>query len=87
MSDRLEEVIRHSFEIAPPPQRSENLALFELYSADEMRRIRAGFLTRDMDDRWFLYFERGWLHLHHSRTGHHILALHFDEALDGSATL
>jgi len=32
----------------------------------------------DMDDRWFIYYEGGWLHFHRSWTGAHIFALGLD---------
>lgn len=40
--------------------------------------MREGFVPRDMDDRWFIYFEDGWLNFHRSWTGAHIYALRLD---------
>ena len=41
-----------------------------------------GHLPRDMDDKWFIYFEDGWLYFHRSWTGSTIYGLR----LDGSPT-
>ena len=78
---------RASFQTSEPPEQLEDLALFEMYSSDEMALIRQGFVPRDMDDRWFMFFEDGWLHVFRSWTGYQVFALQFSEAEDGSATL
>jgi hypothetical protein len=46
-----------------------------MFSDAEGDRMRQGFVPRDMDDRWFVYFEDGWLNFHRSWTGAHIYAL------------
>lgn len=78
---------RASFKTASPPKLRECLQLFELYSADDMAIIRQGLVPRDMDDRWFMFFENDSLHIFRSWTGYQIFALHFAEAPDGGATL
>lgn len=40
--------------------------------------MRLGFSPRDMDDRWLICFEDGWLHFRRSWTGHHIFAVRLD---------
>lgn len=42
-------------------QRSLNTAEYEM--------VKAGFIPRDMDDRWFIYEEDNWLFFHRSWTG------------------
>ena len=36
-----------------------------------------GKIPEDMDDKWFIYFEEGYLHFHRSWTGFEIFRLHF----------
>lgn len=54
---------RASFKTASPPELRECLQLFELYSAEDMALIRQGLVPRDMDDRWFMFFENDSLHI------------------------
>lgn len=42
-----------------------------------------GLLPRDMDDKWFVYFEDDWLYFHRSWTGACIYALRITKSLDG----
>jgi hypothetical protein len=51
-----------------PPETSEIEIGVELTS-DEAKRVLAGFVPADMDDKWFIYFEDGHLLFHRSWTG------------------
>jgi len=64
-----------TFKRLPPPEKREKLELSALFSDAEAERMRQGFAPRDMDDRWFVYFEDGWLNFHRSWTGSHVYAL------------
>jgi hypothetical protein len=40
------------------------------FTKEEMDRLAEGFVPGDMDDRWFAFYEDGWLYLHRSWTGY-----------------
>lgn len=40
--------------------------------------MRRGFVPREMEDRWFVYFDDGWLNFHRSWTGAHIFSIRLD---------
>jgi len=42
-----------------------------------MRKIRAGLLPQQMEDKWFIFWERDALHFHRSWTGHCIYVARF----------
>ncbi|WP_256985639.1 hypothetical protein [Bordetella genomosp. 1] len=42
-------------------------------------RMRLGEIPADMDDRWFIYFDAGWLRFHRSWTGVWIYALQMQD--------
>lgn len=49
------------------------------FSAEEVARLRMGLYPREMEDKWFVYWEEPWLRMHRSWTGHEIYALRFEE--------
>ncbi len=60
-----------------PPERK----LFDLdlaLSPEEYQRALQGHVPASMDDKWFIYFEDGWLNLHRSWTGSCIYRLRFE---------
>jgi hypothetical protein len=67
-----------NFKRLPPPQKREKLDIAAMFSDAEGGRMRQGFIPRDMDDRWYVYFQDGWLNFHRSWTGAHIYALKLD---------
>lgn len=55
--------------------------MFELplfFTDAEAERLRAGHIPDDMDDKWFIFFEAGWLYFHLGWTGSCIFALRVD---------
>ena len=78
---------RTSFRTESPPEQRKSLDLFEIYSPGEMARIQQGFVPRDMDDRWFIFFEDHWLNIYRSWTGFQVFALRFEMVGDGSGAL
>jgi hypothetical protein len=58
-----------SWKIKPLPDQHAELEVDGTYTADEFAAIQQGFIPRDMDDKWFLYFADGWLNFHRSWTG------------------
>jgi len=51
------------------------------YSGADFTKIRAGYFIKDMDEKWFIYYEEPWLYFHRSWTGICIYQIHF--ASDG----
>jgi hypothetical protein len=52
------------------------------YSAGEFDIISAGLIPKEMEDRWFIYYESGWLYLHRSWTGFCIYKVRFEPCND-----
>ena len=51
------------------PSARAALHLEKVFSSEEFQRISMGCVPREMEDRWFIYLEDGWLYLHRSWTG------------------
>lgn len=60
------------------PSERERLNLPLLYSDADAERMMKGHIPSDMDDKWFIFFENGWLYFHRSWTGHCIFAVRLD---------
>jgi hypothetical protein len=69
---------RSSWKTLPLPSKRKPLELSLLFSDDEGEQIRRGHFPEDMDDKWFIFFEDGWLYFHRSWTGHCIYGIRLD---------
>ncbi|MCA9962118.1 MAG: hypothetical protein KC443_23950, partial [Anaerolineales bacterium] len=58
-----------SWQIKPMPAARRALELDGRYTAPEMAQIALGFIPREQQDKWFVYFDGEWLHVHRSWTG------------------
>lgn len=58
-----------SWKTRPMPEQQKELLVDGRYSQDEFEQIRFGFIPQSPEDKWFIYFEDGWLHFHRSQTG------------------
>ena len=58
-----------SWPTKPMPVKQRELTLDGRYLQPEMDQITLGFIPRDSQDKWFLYFDDAWLHCHRSQTG------------------
>lgn len=65
------------------PERRENLDLQAVFTEAEADRMRQGFMPRQMEDKWLICFEDGWLCFHRSWTGAFIYGLRLEPAADG----
>ena len=54
----------------PLPSKRTTIALNRRFSPVEMRQIRAGVVPQQMEDKWFIFWERNALYFHRSWTGH-----------------
>lgn len=68
----------NSWQINPMPPESKVFTLALTLSAEEYQQIQVGHIPEDMDDKWFIYFENGWLNLHRSWTGNCTYRLRFE---------
>jgi hypothetical protein len=51
------------------PELRSRLEFEMTFSPEEYERLSLGHIPRDMDDKWFIFLEAGWLNLHRSWTG------------------
>jgi 8-oxo-dGTP diphosphatase len=59
------------------PAQFATLTVTRPFTAAEMDRIRTGLIPREMEDRWFMFFEDNTLFVHRSWTGFCIYAAAF----------
>ena len=74
-----------SWKHEPFPEARAKLAFERRFSPDERRRIELGLVPEQMEDKWFIYFEDGWVYLHRSWTGMCIYAVLLRAEGEGSA--
>jgi hypothetical protein len=60
------------------PDERERLTFSLLFTDADAEQMVKGHVPEDMDDKWFIFFENGWLHFHRSWTGHCIYAVRLD---------
>ena len=59
------------------------LAFQRIFTPPEYRRLQKGFRPREMEDKWFIYFEDNWLNFHRSWTGFCIFRLRLEPDGEG----
>jgi len=65
----MEEATSQSWKHQPLPDEYARIPFHGAYTPDDFRKLRAGHVPRDMDDKWFIYFDAGVLRFHRSWTG------------------
>ncbi len=70
-------VRRTDWKTLPLPERRTTIPLDRRFSAAEMEAIRYGVLPRQMEDKWFVFFEEDVLYFHRSWTGFLVYAVRF----------
>jgi len=68
-------ITRDDWRIFDMPVIYETAFLNKGLAAGDYQALLSGFLPRDMDDRWFMYANEGYVYLHRSWTGHCIFRL------------
>lgn len=53
------------------------------FTDDEFDHMRAGCVPRDLEEQWFIYWERPWLHFHLSWTGAEVYTARIEPVRDG----
>jgi O-acetyl-ADP-ribose deacetylase (regulator of RNase III) len=64
------------WKILPLSKTRTPLNMQRTFAADEYRHLQAGFRPREMEDKWFIFFEENWLNFHRSWTGYCIFRLY-----------
>jgi hypothetical protein len=64
------------------PEASVLLPIEGEFTRREFQRIKLGLVPTQMEDKWFIYFERGWLNFHRSWTGVCIYRVRFKHKKD-----
>ena len=75
--------MRADWKTLPMPQKTRCLPLNLRFTAKEMDVIRHGLVPQEMEDKWFIFFENGLLHMHRSWTGYCIYRVQFEDGPDG----
>jgi O-acetyl-ADP-ribose deacetylase (regulator of RNase III) len=70
--------------IQPLPAARAALAVERRYSFVELEWLKRGDLPRQMEDRWFVFYEEPWLYVHRSWTGACIYEVRFEPDGDGA---
>jgi 8-oxo-dGTP diphosphatase len=68
---------KSDWRIQPLPRRFTTINLSRTFDPGEMRRIQAGLVPREMEEKWFIYWEANTLFFHRSWTGVCIYAVRF----------
>ena len=74
---------RDSWKCLPAPDLREPLEFDRLFTDTEAEQLMRGLIPEAMEDKWFIYFEEGWLRFHRSWTGAFIYALRLDDSPGG----
>lgn len=72
-----------SWKHLPPPEEREPLGFEAFYNDYETDQLKLGLVPDQMEDKWFIYFEDGWLRFHRSWTGAYIYALKLEPSPEG----
>ena len=69
------------------PSDRDRLEYVPFFDDVEAEQLRLGLVPELMEDKWFIYFEDGWLYFHRSWTGHCIFSLKLDGSPAGVRTV
>ena len=61
---------KSDWKTSPMPSEKTKISIEANYSEEEMNQIKEGFKPKEMEDKWFIYFDKPWLYLHRSWTGY-----------------
>jgi len=74
---------RDSWKTLPLPTKRAHFQMSLSFSNAEGDRLRSGFIPACMEDKWFIFFEDGWLYFHRSWTGYCLFGVRVDESSNG----
>jgi hypothetical protein len=67
-----------SWKRLPFPEKKQPLGFTAHYTDAEAELLMQGLIPEEMEDKWFIYFNEGWLYFLRSWTGACIYALRLD---------
>ena len=70
---------RSDWKTLPMPEKRGRLLLSRQYSISEFAQISSGVVPGQMEDKWFMFYEAPWLHVHRSWTGFCIYQVRFEK--------
>jgi hypothetical protein len=75
----IETATKDHWKILPVPAEREHFSLDLVFSNVAVERVKRGNIPEEMGDRWFIYFDEGWLYFHRSWTGACIFGVKLDD--------
>jgi hypothetical protein len=69
MSDNYEIATKDTW-INLPIDNPKHLKINLVFNESEFSKIKNGLIPEEMEDKWFIYYEEGFLHFHRSWTGY-----------------
>jgi hypothetical protein len=70
---------RDSWTTHPLPDEHAQLTTSWTFTKQQFDQMKRGLIPEQMEDKWFIYYEDGWLHFHRSWTGYCIYQIQFWE--------
>jgi 8-oxo-dGTP diphosphatase len=65
----MKQAIRTSWKTEPLPSKHAILTVDCSFTESEMEKVRMGLIPREMENKWFIFFEDDILYMHRSWTG------------------
>ena len=78
-----EAVTRSSWENHPMPEKRCRIEFQRTFTEAEFTKIKSGHIPQEMEDKWFAFFEDGWVYFHRSWTGFCIFQVKLLKATGG----
>lgn len=69
---------RDSWKTTPMSSSRVELPINLSLTLDEFERVKRGNIPEEMEDKWFVFHEDGWVYFHRSWTGYCIYQLRFE---------
>jgi len=71
---------REDWKALPLPKARAAISIDRRYTNEELSLIREGCIPKQMEDKWFVFFEEPWCFIHRSWTGFCIYQVKFEQA-------
>jgi len=78
---------RSSWKTEPLPESRERLPYDRRFDAARHERLLRGLVPEQMEDKWFIFHEEGWLYFHRSWTGRCMYAVRLRAESDGGSAV